>query len=162
MFRLLVMTQGSSALRCLLLNTSWAFLLVSMWRQTINTPMQNEWNPIFKINTMCVNVLALTCETRFGWFCIQTLMFQSWFVSLICKNIISLPGQHIYLSAKINGQLVVRPYTPVSSDDDKGFVDLVVKVRAERFYVFFYVCVTKTSEEPQETCRIIHNIESCP
>lgn len=26
---------------------------------------------------------------------------------------------------------MVRPYTPVSSDDDKGFVDLVVKVRAE-------------------------------
>lgn len=37
-------------------------------------------------------------------------------------------GQHIYLSARIDGGLVVRPYTPVSSDDDKGFVDLVVKV----------------------------------
>lgn len=37
-------------------------------------------------------------------------------------------GQHIYLSARIDGSLVVRPYTPVSSDDDKGFVDLVVKV----------------------------------
>lgn len=42
----------------------------------------------------------------------------------------SSPGQHIYLSAKIDGKLVVRPYTPVSSDDDKGFVDLVVKVKA--------------------------------
>jgi len=40
-----------------------------------------------------------------------------------------LPGQHIYLSAKIDGKLVVRPYTPVSSDDDKGCVDLVIKVR---------------------------------
>ena len=39
-----------------------------------------------------------------------------------------LPGQHIYLSAKIDGKLVVRPYTPVSSDDDKGCVDLVIKV----------------------------------
>lgn len=37
-------------------------------------------------------------------------------------------GQHIYLSARIDGQLVVRPYTPVSSDEDKGFMDLVVKV----------------------------------
>ncbi|MED6287365.1 NADH-cytochrome b5 reductase 3, partial [Characodon lateralis] len=45
------------------------------------------------------------------------------------KHVLGLPiGQHIYLSAKINGQLVVRPYTPVSSDDDKGFVDLVVKI----------------------------------
>lgn len=39
-------------------------------------------------------------------------------------------GQHIYLSARIDGNLVIRPYTPVSSDDDKGFVDLVIKVRS--------------------------------
>lgn len=38
------------------------------------------------------------------------------------------PGQHIYLSAKVNGSLVVRAYTPVSSDEDQGYVDLVVKV----------------------------------
>jgi cytochrome-b5 reductase len=37
-------------------------------------------------------------------------------------------GQHIYLSAKINGEMVIRPYTPVSSDDEKGFFDLVIKV----------------------------------
>lgn len=39
-------------------------------------------------------------------------------------------GQHIYLSARIDGNLIVRPYTPVSSDDDKGVVDLVIKVKA--------------------------------
>ncbi|KAK0400644.1 hypothetical protein QR680_015365 [Steinernema hermaphroditum] len=38
------------------------------------------------------------------------------------------PGQHVYLSAKIGGQLIVRPYTPISSDDDKGFVELMIKV----------------------------------
>ncbi|XP_039617577.1 NADH-cytochrome b5 reductase 3-like [Polypterus senegalus] len=44
-------------------------------------------------------------------------------------HILGLPiGQHIYLSARINGELVVRPYTPVSSDDDKGYVDLVIKI----------------------------------
>ncbi|NXS43641.1 NB5R3 reductase, partial [Balaeniceps rex] len=44
-------------------------------------------------------------------------------------HVLGLPvGQHIYLSARIDGALVVRPYTPVSSDDDKGFVDLVVKI----------------------------------
>ncbi|KAI5624614.1 NADH-cytochrome b5 reductase 1, partial [Silurus asotus] len=44
-------------------------------------------------------------------------------------HIIGLPvGKHVYLSARINGGLIVRPYTPVSSDDDKGFVDLVVKI----------------------------------
>ncbi|KAM9328188.1 NADH-cytochrome b5 reductase 3-like [Pholidichthys leucotaenia] len=45
------------------------------------------------------------------------------------QHILGLPiGQHIYLSAKVDGKLVVRPYTPVSSDDDKGYVDLVVKI----------------------------------
>ena len=37
-------------------------------------------------------------------------------------------GQHVYLSARIDGNLVIRPYTPVSSDDDLGYMDLVVKV----------------------------------
>lgn len=45
------------------------------------------------------------------------------------EHILGLPvGQHIHLSATINGELVIRSYTPVTSDDDKGFVDLVVKV----------------------------------
>ncbi|MBN3303678.1 NB5R3 reductase, partial [Amia calva] len=45
------------------------------------------------------------------------------------EHVLGLPiGQHIYLSARIDGSLVVRPHTPVSSDDDKGFVDLVVKI----------------------------------
>ena len=39
-------------------------------------------------------------------------------------------GQHVYLSARIDGNLVIRPYTPVSSDDDLGYMDLVVKVGA--------------------------------
>lgn len=44
-------------------------------------------------------------------------------------HILGLPtGQHIYLSAKVAGSLIIRPYTPVSSDNDHGFVDLVVKV----------------------------------
>ncbi|KAJ8002786.1 hypothetical protein DPEC_G00162570 [Dallia pectoralis] len=44
-------------------------------------------------------------------------------------HVLGLPvGQHVYLSAKVNGSLVIRAYTPVSSDQDRGFVDLVVKV----------------------------------
>ena len=43
--------------------------------------------------------------------------------------ILGLPvGQHLFFSARIDGELVVRAYTPVSSDDDRGFVELVVKV----------------------------------
>uniref|UniRef100_A0A915IBK5 Cytochrome-b5 reductase n=1 Tax=Romanomermis culicivorax TaxID=13658 RepID=A0A915IBK5_ROMCU len=45
------------------------------------------------------------------------------------SHTLGLPiGQHVYLSAHIDGKLVVRPYTPVSSDEDHGFVDLIVKV----------------------------------
>ncbi|XP_042324314.1 NADH-cytochrome b5 reductase 3-like isoform X2 [Sceloporus undulatus] len=45
------------------------------------------------------------------------------------EHILGLPvGQHIYLTARIDGNLVIRPYTPVTSDDDKGYVDLVVKI----------------------------------
>jgi len=45
------------------------------------------------------------------------------------QHILGLPvGQHIFLTARVKGELVIRAYTPVSSDDDEGFVDLVVKV----------------------------------
>ena len=44
------------------------------------------------------------------------------------EHCLGLPiGQHIYLSARVNGSLVVRPYTPTSSDEDLGHMDLVVK-----------------------------------
>lgn len=56
-----------------------------------------------------------TCRFRFG---------------LPSKNhVLGLPvGQHIHLLATIAEELVIRAYTPVSSDDDKGHVDLVIKV----------------------------------
>lgn len=45
------------------------------------------------------------------------------------EHVLGLPvGKHIYLSATINGNLVVRPYTPVTSDDEIGYFDLVIKV----------------------------------
>lgn len=37
-------------------------------------------------------------------------------------------GQHIHISAKINDNIIIRSYTPVTSDDDEGYMDLVVKV----------------------------------
>lgn len=45
------------------------------------------------------------------------------------QHILGLPiGQHVNLITKTNDELVIRSYTPVSSDDDHGFVDLVIKV----------------------------------
>ncbi|TEA40506.1 hypothetical protein DBR06_SOUSAS15710042, partial [Sousa chinensis] len=37
-------------------------------------------------------------------------------------------GNYVNLLAKIDGVLVVRAYTPVSSDEDLGFVDLIIKI----------------------------------
>ncbi|CAG9563237.1 unnamed protein product [Danaus chrysippus] len=45
------------------------------------------------------------------------------------EHVLGLPvGQHIHLSVRIDDDLIIRSYTPVSSDDEKGYVDLVVKV----------------------------------
>ncbi|KAK3864193.1 hypothetical protein Pcinc_030102 [Petrolisthes cinctipes] len=44
-------------------------------------------------------------------------------------HVLGLPvGQHIYVSGRIGGQIVVRPYTPVSSDNTSGYMELVIKV----------------------------------
>ncbi|VDM65264.1 unnamed protein product [Strongylus vulgaris] len=53
-------------------------------------------------------------------------------------HVLGLPiGQHIFLSAKIDGKLVVRPYTPVSSDDDLGYVDLMIKFSLELYFKLY-------------------------
>lgn len=44
------------------------------------------------------------------------------------NDILGLPiGQHITIACQIDGKEVARSYTPSSSDDDKGFFDLIVK-----------------------------------
>lgn len=44
-------------------------------------------------------------------------------------HVLGLPvGQHIVLSAKIDGKLCIRAYTPITSDFDIGHVDFLVKV----------------------------------
>lgn len=45
------------------------------------------------------------------------------------KHILGLPvGQHMLFSAKVDGKLVMRAYTPTSSDHDVGHFDLVIKI----------------------------------
>lgn len=41
------------------------------------------------------------------------------------------PGRHLMLRATVNGERVIRPYTPTSHPQQKGHFDLVVKVRAQ-------------------------------
>ena len=45
------------------------------------------------------------------------------------SDVLGLPiGQHISVSAEINGKDIMRSYTPTSSDDDLGHFDLLIKV----------------------------------
>ncbi|XP_027199195.2 NADH-cytochrome b5 reductase 3-like isoform X2 [Dermatophagoides pteronyssinus] len=44
-------------------------------------------------------------------------------------HVLGLPvGQHVYMSTTLNGKYISRSYTPVTSDDDLGYVDFVIKV----------------------------------
>lgn len=54
------------------------------------------------------------------------------------EHVLGLPiGQHIHLIATINEENVIRAYTPVSSDEDQGYVDLVIKVYARNVHPKF-------------------------
>lgn len=45
------------------------------------------------------------------------------------SDVLGLPiGQHISVSAEINGKEIMRSYTPTSSDDNLGYFDLLIKV----------------------------------
>ena len=41
------------------------------------------------------------------------------------------------MSATIDGSPVVRPYTPITSDDDKGYFDLMIKVNNSPSFLRF-------------------------
>lgn len=43
-------------------------------------------------------------------------------------DVLNLPiGQHVSISAEINGKQVARSYTPISNQDDHGYFDLLIK-----------------------------------
>lgn len=45
------------------------------------------------------------------------------------QHVLGLPcGKHVFLYASVNGEMVMRAYTPTSAIDRKGNVDLVIKV----------------------------------
>lgn len=45
------------------------------------------------------------------------------------NDTLGLPiGQHITICAQIDGKEISRSYTPISSEDDRGYFDLMIKV----------------------------------
>ncbi|KAL0040785.1 hypothetical protein WJX79_005466 [Trebouxia sp. C0005] len=75
-------------------------------------------NPKKKIPFKLSEKIALSHNTRLFRFALQTP-----------EHTLGLPiGQHMFFYAKEKGEMVMRAYTPTSSDDEVGYFDLVVKV----------------------------------
>lgn len=69
---------------------------------------------------MCVSFLSRAPSSSF---------FSYRFALPRPDDVLGLPiGQHISISAEINGKEITRSYTPTSSDDDLGHFDLLIKV----------------------------------
>lgn len=70
-------------------------------------------------------------ELSVAEFCGVELTFLTRYrFALPSGNFLGLPiGQHVSVSATIDGKLVQRSYTPTSSDKDLGFFELLIKVR---------------------------------
>ena len=45
-------------------------------------------------------------------------------------------GKHLYIFAEMGTDIIMRPYTPVTSDDEVGYFDLVIKVSALIVYSY--------------------------
>ncbi|XP_068988575.1 NADH-cytochrome b5 reductase 3 isoform X2 [Bombus flavifrons] len=74
--------------------------------------------PVVKYSLPLIKKDILSHDTRKFRFALPT-----------ADHILGLPiGQHVHLTVKIGDEVVIRSYTPVSSDDDHGYVDLVIKV----------------------------------
>jgi NAD(P)H-flavin reductase len=69
----------------------------------------------------------LTCLLRLQIVSHDTRIFR--FELPSPEHVLGLPvGKHLMISTRLNGKLESRAYTPVSSDDEVGYFDLLVKV----------------------------------
>ncbi|KAH7924868.1 NADH-cytochrome b5 reductase [Leucogyrophana mollusca] len=63
------------------------------------------------------------------------------------EDVLGLPiGQHISVSAEINGKDIMRSYTPTSSDDDLGHFDLLIK-SYEKGNISRYISLLKIGDK---------------
>lgn len=96
-------------------------LLTYLWRKrllVVSTAKKIALDPKRKIAFKMIEKHIVSHDTRRFRFALQSP-----------DHILGLPvGKHMYLSARIDDQLIIRPYTPVTSDDEIGYFDLVIKV----------------------------------
>lgn len=75
-------------------------------------------NPREKIKLKMVERIDISHNTRIFRFALPSSQHK-----------LGLPvGKHLFVYANINGESVMRAYTPISSDDDLGRLDLLIKV----------------------------------
>lgn len=107
-----------------------------------------DWELLGKVPQILVEsgeFSSLIVDTKFSLpkICVITMWYWKKYLRrngasqiLTFYFIVGLPiGQHIHLSVKIDDELIIRAYTPVSSDEEKGYVDLVIKVC---FFLFLF------------------------
>ena len=98
---------------CIVGLTAVAFRYLSAPRPVFLTPGSSEFVPI-----KLVRKTEISPDTRVWRFALEHP-----------DQILGLPiGQHMTLRASINGEVVTRSYTPISSDAERGYVEFVVKV----------------------------------
>ncbi|EGD76286.1 NADH-cytochrome b5 reductase 3 [Salpingoeca rosetta] len=101
-----------AAIGALIAGLGGAFFMKVLFNQPV------ALDPSKKIPFPLESVTELTHDTKLFRFSLQSKDHK-----------LGLPvGQHMNLVAKVDGRTVIRAYTPVSSDDDLGYFDLVVKV----------------------------------
>ncbi len=75
-------------------------------------------DPKRRIAFRLVEKEALSHDTRRLRFALQS-----------SDHVLGLPvGMHMLVASRVEGKLIMRAYTPISSDDDVGYFELVVKV----------------------------------
>ena len=102
-------------------------------------------NPKQKVPVRLEEKIVLSHDTRLFRFSLPTK-----------DHVLGLPvGGHFFVHARIDGEPVMRAYTPTSGDNEVGFFDLVVKVYFKNVHPKFpdggvskYICIY--------TCTHIH------
>ncbi|KAK3927742.1 NADH-cytochrome b5 reductase 2 [Frankliniella fusca] len=93
-------------------------IIVALWSASKKKKLVALVDPAQKISLPLIEKEELSHDTRRFRFQLPSN-----------KHCLGLPvGQHINISASINGEPCIRSYTPVSSDEDLGYMDLVIKV----------------------------------
>ncbi|XP_020290699.1 NADH-cytochrome b5 reductase 3 isoform X2 [Pseudomyrmex gracilis] len=95
-----------------------AYKIFKSWSEKKKTSPVLLANPVVKYSLPLIQKDIISHDTRRFRFGLPTP-----------NHVLGLPiGQHVHLTVKIGEEVVIRSYTPVSSDDDHGYVDLVIKV----------------------------------